>query len=100
LHHECRPRRRAAGLRAVVGDSAGFDTRLVIEQDDPLIRSDRLALYRYAYESGQAATLAYVHDRASSEPLLAIPDAIAWAWPQGGEWRRRAGPLVIAARQV
>jgi len=91
---------RAACLATLVDDQAGDDARLVIEQDDSLVHSDRLALYRYASETGQSASLAYVHDRASSETLLAVPDAIAWAWPQGGDWRRRVAPLVVAVRSV
>ncbi|WP_228516893.1 hypothetical protein [Curtobacterium sp. VKM Ac-1376] len=23
------------------------------------------------------------------EPLLALPDAVGWAWAKGGDWRRR-----------
>jgi hypothetical protein len=30
----------------------------------------------------------------TSEPLLAIPDAVGWAWARGGDWRRRAQPMI------
>jgi len=30
----------------------------------------------------------------AQEPLLAIPDAIGWAWARGADWRRRARALV------
>jgi hypothetical protein len=91
---------RGACLVALVEDQTGQDTRLVIEQDDSLVHSDRLVLYRSSHQIGRRATLAYVHDRASSEVLLAVPDAIAWAWPQGGDWRRRVAPLIRTVRQV
>jgi hypothetical protein len=29
------------------------------------------------------------------EPLLAIPDGIGWAWARGGDFRRRAQPMVV-----
>lgn len=91
---------RAACLAALVSDQGGRAAQLILEQDDSLVRSDRLALYRAARQTGQAGTLEYVHERASSEALLAVPDAIAWAWPQGGDWRRRVAPLISNVRQV
>ncbi|MCC2336489.1 hypothetical protein [Cellulomonas wangsupingiae] len=44
--------------------------------------------------------LTYEHAPASREYLLAAPDAIAWAWSKGGEWRRRAAPLVTSVVAV
>ena len=38
--------------------------------------------------SGSAVRLQYRHERAAQEPLLAIPDAIGWAWARGAGWRR------------
>lgn len=35
------------------------------------------------------------HERAAIEPLLALPDAIGWAWAKGGDRRRRAGAVTI-----
>jgi hypothetical protein len=32
--------------------------------------------------------------RVHEEPLLWVPDAIAWAVGRGGDWRRRAEPLL------
>jgi hypothetical protein len=34
-------------------------------------------------------TLRYEHRRAAAEQLLTLPDAIAWCWAKGGDWRRR-----------
>lgn len=92
---------RAACLAALVSDLAGGgDTRLVIEQDDSLVSHDNQWLIELTRETGQRDTLAYVHDRASSELLLAIPDAVAWAWAKGGDWRRRAAPVIASVRVV
>lgn len=38
--------------------------------------------------------LAYVHLAAHQEPALWIPDAVAWCYGAGGEWRRRVSTLV------
>src|SRR5699024_4714763 len=36
----------------------------------------------------------YEHLRAKSEPLLWIPDAVAWWWVKDNNWRERAKPVV------
>lgn len=88
---------RGACLTALVEDLAGQDARLVIEQDDSLVHSDEAVLYHLTRRS---STLHYDHQRAGSNSLLAIPDAKAWAWAKGGDWRRRADPLVSVVHQV
>ena len=92
--------RRAACLRALVGDAARRrDAMLVLEQDDTLIDTDRKLLYRAARDEN-CPDLRYEHRRAAAEQLLALPDAIAWCWAKGGDWRRRIGPVVIDVREV
>jgi hypothetical protein len=92
---------RAACFQALVEDLAGGgDTRLVIEQDDSLVSLDNQWLIELTRATGQRDTLLYEHQRASSDSLLAVPDALAWAWAKGGDWRRRAGPLIAAVRAV
>ena len=52
---------RAACLAALVADlaEAGTQVRLVIEQDDTLVRSDRQHLYRLSRQAGLADLLVY-----------------------------------------
>ena len=38
--------------------------------------------------------LQYGHLRAAEESLLALPDAVAWCWAEGGVWRQAVEPLV------
>jgi hypothetical protein len=97
-----RENRDASGacLTALATDLLGRDTRLLIEEDESELHADRLALHQATYSTSSAAALTHVHDRANHDQLLAIPDAIAWAWPQGGDWRRRVGPLATAVRDV
>lgn len=91
---------RAACLRGLVDDAAHQgDILLVLEQDDSLLDWDRRRLYALVRDA-HFPQLRYEHRRASAEQLLAIPDAIAWCWAKGGDWRRRIGPAVTTVRSV
>ena len=93
--------RRAACLRAVVNDAAArAHPVLVLEQDDSLLSWDNQHLIEFTRAAGCRDTLRYQHRRATEEHLLAIPDAIAWCWAKGGDWRRRIQPVVIDVREV
>jgi hypothetical protein len=93
--------RRAACLRALVDDAAQHgDAMLVLEQDDTLLSWDDQRLIEYTREAGCRDNLRYEHRRAASELLLAVPDAIAWCWAKGGDWRRRVEPIVSDVRDV
>lgn len=99
--HRNERERRAACLRAVVTDAATRgDGLVVIEQDQTLIRSDDQLLIEATRAAGCRETLRWQHTTAAGEPLLAIPDAIAWCWAKGGDWRRRVEPVVALVREV
>lgn len=92
---------RAACLEAVVSDAADLDAhRLVLEQDDSLLRSDQQLLYRQVRKAGCDQRLTYEHMRPSAECLLWVPDAVAWCWAKGGDWKRRVSPMVTAVRTL
>lgn len=67
---------------------------LILEQDDTLLSWDNQHLIYYTRAAGCRDTLRYEHRRAATEQLLALPDAIAWCWAKGGDWRRRISPAV------
>lgn len=91
---------RGACLRALVGDLERIDCRrLVLEQDDSIVAFDRQLLYRELRVVG-LSTVTYEHERATSELLLAIPDALAWCITRGGVWRQRANPMLQHVRDV
>ncbi len=93
--------RRAACLRALVADAAGRGNgMLVLEQDDSLVRWDNQQLIEFTRAAGCRNTLRYEHRRAAAELALAMPDAIAWCWAKGGDWRRRVEPVVTTVREV
>lgn len=96
------PRRqqREACLRMLVADLATTRAeRVVLELDEAVLDLDRTVLYRQVRELG-ATELRYEHLRTYEEPLLAIPDAIAWCWSNGRAWRQRVRELVHAVRIV
>jgi hypothetical protein len=86
--------RRRACLAGLVADLATTADRLVLESDDQQDARDRRELVELTRSAGCRDTLRYEHLRASQEPLLCVPDAVAWSWARGGEWRRRVSGIV------
>jgi hypothetical protein len=85
---------RAACLRQLVDHvvTCGAE-KLFIERDDSLVASDRALLYDAIRKAGATGSLRYTHLRPSEEPLLWIPDAVAWCWTHK-HWRHRIRPIV------
>jgi hypothetical protein len=52
-------------------------------------RRDRQGVHLVLEALDVHGQMIYEHLRPFEEPLLWIPDAIAWAWGAGGDWRRR-----------
>lgn len=95
-HH--RRRQREMCLGALVKDLAARRAQLlVLERDDSIFDLDRRLLYQQVREH-DCVELVYRHLRAHEEPLLAIPDAIAWCWQRGGQWRERVREMVKDVR--
>jgi len=82
-------------LETLVGDLAELPiSRLVLEQDDSTVKSDRRVLFEAAGKHGIREQLTYHHLRAKQEPMLWIPDAVAWCLAKGREWPDRVRPLI------
>ncbi|WP_410600192.1 hypothetical protein [Amycolatopsis sp. lyj-90] len=96
-----RRRQREVCLDVLVEDLAEAGTRmLVLESDESIVELDRKTLYRSVRQHGCQDVLEYRHLRAFEEPLLAIPDALAWCWQRGGPWKTRAREMVKEVRTV
>ncbi len=93
---------RAACLRELIDDLAANpdDTLIIIEQDDSLVHSDRRLLYEAVRTVGRPESLRYDHRRREAEILLGTPDAIAWCWAKGGQWRKHIGPTVARVHRL
>jgi hypothetical protein len=92
--------RRRACLARLVADVHHRCDQLVLECDETQDARDRRDLLEMVRAHGCRDTLRYEHLRASQEPLLALPDVVAWSWARGGEWRRRAAPLITGVVDV
>ena len=91
---------RRACLEALVHDIADTCQSLVLEADATQDARDRQDLITLTKNAGCRDSLSYEHLTATTEPLLAIPDAVAWAWARGGEWRSLVKPLIKVVRMV
>lgn len=92
---------RGRCLDALVHDLAPLGgSQIVLELDVSLERRDLARLFQAVQREGRERSLKYRHEKASQEPLLAIPDAVAWAWSRGRDWRRRAAEFVLEVRDV
>lgn len=73
--------------------------RFVFESRSRQDARDRLDLQR-AQRACRLPPLSYAHLPGYDEPLLWIPDAVAWSWGKGGDWRRQVGKLGLVDRVV
>ncbi|PSL55093.1 hypothetical protein B0I31_10550 [Saccharothrix carnea] len=83
-------------LARLTADMLDLDVnRLVLDtrEDRDILddRTMRTSLGKYP----RASQLAYEHLLSTSEPLLWIPDAVAWSHGAGGDWARRAMGTVV-----
>ena len=69
-------------------------TKLVLETDESLQLADRRLIAQHLKSLPGGEKLQYMHCRAHEEPLLWVSDAVAWCHQKGGEWIRKAAPLV------
>ena len=99
---EKEPIARQRALEALLADLLALQgQRLVIEcrevsQDD----RERHLIAEAVRQSTAPAGLSYCHLRSREEPLLWVPDAVAWAYGADGEWRLRADTLIELIRDV
>lgn len=91
---------RRACLEVLVTDIASSCEFLILESDASQDARDRRDLIALTRQAGCRETLSYDHMPATSEPLLAIPDAVAWAWARGGDWTRLVRPLIKTVKNV
>lgn len=94
-------RARRLVLERLVADCAAAGAhRLVLEQDDSLLTSDRRTLRAAVHQAGVVDELVYEHLPPRSEPLLWIADAVAWCWTHGSTWQERVRPIVGEVHQL
>ena len=74
--------------------------KIVFERDESIERADRKFLYGEVRKRGLANVVKYDFKAPHDEPLLWIPDAIAWSHVKGGDWKRRTKLLVDGIEEL
>lgn len=98
--HDNQQDARAAILERAAHDLAGASvSRLTIESRAGQDHHDRAVLYR---AFGPMPPLSYGHLTGPEEPLLWVPDAVAWAYGRGSTWKAQLDRLglIEAVTQV
>lgn len=78
-------------------------TRLVMDSREGQDHKDRTTIRRLIGSHPQPI-FEYSHERSQHQPLLWVPDAVAWAFGRGGQWRKRVedlglvGDVTVAGR--
>jgi hypothetical protein len=92
------PGARELGFSCVIARAVDVGaTRVVIERDDTNLARDRRTASAALRNLASDERPAYIHLRAFEEPLLWVPDLIAWCWSKDAHRRRelsRRGILV------
>lgn len=92
---------RDACLTGIVSHAAqSLDTKIVIERDESIEKADRQILYREVRRHNLDGLLNYAFESPHQEPLLWVADAIAWSYTKGGDWKKRAKPLISGITSV
>jgi|CXWK01.1.fsa_nt_gi hypothetical protein len=71
--------------------------RFILDSRDGQDAQDRATIGK-AVGTRPEPEFTYSHQRSAIEPLLWIPDALAWAWGRGGNWRRLVEDLGLISR--
>jgi hypothetical protein len=93
---------RQQALGFIAEQAVAGASRIVIERDDTNVKHD-VRTIREVFDSvnsdvDHAPT--YVHLRAHEEPLLWIPDLVAWAYRRGTSWRSQLGALELQVKRL
>jgi hypothetical protein len=70
--------------------------RVIIDSREEQDRYDEATIYRALGGRPSETGVTYEHRDSTSTPLLWVPDAVAWCYGAGGDWRRRVQPGIAA----
>lgn len=87
-------------LIALATDAAEVEVDLLmLERDESLVKADKRIL-RETLVRLSCRTLRCDHAMPTAHPVLWVRDAVAWCYQAGGDWWRRAQPLVSEVRKL
>ena len=93
---EREPAARRLAIDALLHDLIGMNgRRLIIEHREPSQdRRERSQIATAVQVRRAPEGLEYEHLARHEEPLLWVPDAVAWSYGASGDWRHRVGELI------
>jgi hypothetical protein len=74
-------------------------TRMVVESCDQ-DHQDNQVIREMVSKAQAEDRFVYLHSAPAAEPLLWLPDVVAWAYGRGGDWIRRASDVITEVRDV
>jgi hypothetical protein len=89
---------RRSCLSALVEDIAARRSGWVVERDESTVTVDKQVLFHAARRHDCSDSLQYELLAAHTDPMLWTPDAVAWSWVKGGEWRDFVAPYSTVVR--
>lgn len=75
-------------------------SRLTIERDESLLRWERQYFVEAVRQRQMRDNFEYTWRNRNEEPLLWVPDAVAWSYAKGGRYRADIQPLVKGSEAV
>lgn len=75
-------------------------TRLLIERDESILKAERQFFIEAIRRHELHPDFRYDWLARDAEPLLWVPDVVAWSYAKGGRWRAAVGPLVSDSTRV
>ena len=72
---------------------------MVIESCDQ-DHQDNQVIREMVIKSQAQEQFIYLHSAPASDPLLWLPDIVAWAFGRGGDWRRRFSDDRLEIREI
>jgi hypothetical protein len=73
--------------------------RMVVESCDQ-DRQDNQVIREMVMKTQAEERFSYLHSAPANEPLLWLPDIVAWAIGRGGDWKRRCGGDRVQIRDI
>lgn len=83
-------------LRRIVSDAEKLQIQSVfLDYDSTTVKFDNQVLRHWLSLSRSTSWPLWDHLERHQEPLLWVPDAVAWCLNRGGEWARMVQPMIV-----
>ena len=73
---------------------------IIFDSDDNHIVNDKKVIRSALQESGLTTSVTYRHERSRSQPLLWLPDILAWSFARSGVWSKSLSRFEIRVQRL